>query len=661
MKAAGILFVTLDGNALFLKRGPTAPDFPDCWDFPGGGTEDDETPEQTAVRETKEEIGTLPKGERRLHTRQRMSTAVSLTPAAGAGAAGLPVASDAPAAVPAPAPPEPVQTTEVEFTTFLQMVAEEFTPKLNEEHTGYAWAPLSSPPEPLHPGCRVALARMTMDELGIARAIRDGMLTSPQRYENVSLFALRITGTGVAFRHKHDEWVIRDPALYLNDDFLARCNGLPVIWKHPDKQTLNSEEFADRVVGTVLLPYIKGDEVWGIAKIYDDAAVKMMEEKQLSTSPAVVFRKPISENQRLELEDGSKLLIEGVPSLLDHLAICEQGVWDKGGEPTGVDAGMRGDSTMSDSDKTKAVDVKADDDEKKRDDAKRDDAKRDDADAGQKLDKILTAMDSMSKRMDSMEKRMDDDDAKRDDARKRDDAKKRDDEEKEEKEKEDRDDAKKRDDARKRDDEGEEKKEEPEETVADRKKRDDDSRKDARKRDDAKRDDEEKDEKKEEEKADAKRDDSDLHDRLARLERRVANPLTDKDFHAMADAQARADDVFALFGQHAPRPLDGETLSLYRRRVAKALKAHSKQWKDVDVGAVVDSVAFDIMEKQIYADAAATARSPIDVPLGTLREMTSRDRTGRLITEFAGAPASWMHTFGGNRMKLASIRNTTRT
>ncbi|ECJ2511921.1 NUDIX hydrolase, partial [Salmonella enterica subsp. diarizonae] len=30
------------------------------------------------------------------------------------------------------------------------------------------------------------------------------------------------------------------------------------------------------------------------------------------------------------------LLLEGNPVLLDHLAICEQGVWDKLGEPTGV-------------------------------------------------------------------------------------------------------------------------------------------------------------------------------------------------------------------------------------------------------------------------------------------------------------------------------------
>ncbi len=33
--------------------------YPNMWDFPGGGREGDETPEQTAIRETYEEIGLM--------------------------------------------------------------------------------------------------------------------------------------------------------------------------------------------------------------------------------------------------------------------------------------------------------------------------------------------------------------------------------------------------------------------------------------------------------------------------------------------------------------------------------------------------------------------------------------------------------------------------
>jgi hypothetical protein len=185
-----------------------------------------------------------------------------------------------------------------------------------------------------------------MDELGIAEAMAAGDLTSPQRYMNVWLFAIRITGTGVSYRQQLDEHVYRLPDNYLNERFLKRCNGLEVIWLHPkDDGTLNSEEFGNRVSGSVFLPYIRDDEVWGIAKIYDDDCAEAMREQQLSTSPTVVFRE--SDSTQLEAEDGSTLLIEGKPILLDHVAICPLGVWDKGGAPAGI---KRGDEQMADTD-----------------------------------------------------------------------------------------------------------------------------------------------------------------------------------------------------------------------------------------------------------------------------------------------------------------------
>lgn len=46
------------GDQLVCIRRDDLPDipFPDHWDFPGGGREGDETPWQTAVRETREEL-----------------------------------------------------------------------------------------------------------------------------------------------------------------------------------------------------------------------------------------------------------------------------------------------------------------------------------------------------------------------------------------------------------------------------------------------------------------------------------------------------------------------------------------------------------------------------------------------------------------------------
>ena len=90
------------------------------------------------------------------------------------------------------------------------------------------------------------------------------------------------------------------------------------------------------MVGTVTgVVLIENDEVWGVARIADKTAIKEMRAGALSTSPSVVFRDP-SVNLRLEDEDGSTMLVEGPASLLDHVAICKNGVWDKDNGPTGV-------------------------------------------------------------------------------------------------------------------------------------------------------------------------------------------------------------------------------------------------------------------------------------------------------------------------------------
>ena len=177
-----------------------------------------------------------------------------------------------------------------------------------------------------------------LTELTCAEAIRDGVLESPQQFGAMWLFAIRITGTGLTYRVGLNEYCWRDPSLYLNAEFLARCNGLPVIWDHPETASLNSDEFAERIVGTCMLSYLKGDEVWAIARIYDAGAIDAMRNKQLSTSPGVLFNNKDVGLQK-KLDDGTRLFVEGDPVVLDHIAICGQGVWDKGGDPTGVDIG----------------------------------------------------------------------------------------------------------------------------------------------------------------------------------------------------------------------------------------------------------------------------------------------------------------------------------
>ncbi|MGV3981985.1 NUDIX domain-containing protein [Citrobacter freundii] len=281
--AAGILFKS-GGKIFLVKRGDDG-----SWAVPGGKLEEGETPESAARREVLEECG--------------FDYSAPLTP----------------------------HTLIDGYVTYLADDVEQFDAVLNDENQDCGWFSPDELPDPLHPGMVAMLDAEPLNEMDVAGLIADGQLTSPQFFRNMYLWALRITGTGVTWRSKFRQYAYRSPENYLTDEFLARCSGLPVIWWHPEKNTLNSEEFASRTIGAITFAWIKGDEVWGMARIYDTDAAANLSTRQLSTSPTVTGGDDV-----LIDVDGEPLLLEGTPVLLDHLAICEQGVWDKLGEPTGV-------------------------------------------------------------------------------------------------------------------------------------------------------------------------------------------------------------------------------------------------------------------------------------------------------------------------------------
>ena len=593
INASGILFVTPDKRALFLKRSESG-DYSGFYDLPGGKREANETSVDAAIRECSEEIGFYPSGEL-LELSRRISTSE------GNG--------DRPSLI-------------VDYTTYIQEVDDEFVPpRLDEEHTGFKWAPLEMPPEPLHPGLVVTLKKLHADELGIAKLMAAGDLVSPQRYANLTMFNIRITGTGLSYRSGIKEHVWRDKSIYLNQEFLERCNGLPVIFEHPGTKTLDTKEYLDRNIGSVFIPYIKDDEVWAIVKVWDEHAAKIMAENQLSTSPCVVLT---GEDQKIKLRNGNKLLIEGKPRLLDHIAVCFVGVWDKGMAPSGVSTAEK-ELVMADDDKAAALEAARKADEAK---AKADAEEKEKADKARFDSYFASFADSIK---DSVKQTVSDAwDAKE--------------KEKADKAKADADEKEKADARAKMD-------------AAEREKADAEAKAKADAEAKAKADAEEKEKADAKAKADAAELET-LRKSVADVASKLPRQMTDADYAAMADSQVKADRVYLMHGGKAPRPLDGETLIAYRRRLATGLKQHSTAWKDIDLKVIADDAAFANIENTIYSDAEQAGLHPADMGEDFLREIKSQDSTGRTISTFVGRPSAWMSQFAAPKRQLVGIRNS---
>ncbi len=120
-RAAGILFLSPEKEVLLMRRTENDGD-QGKWAFPAGGIKKDETPEEAARRETREESGYEHEG--------------GLSPF---------MHSDG---------------ENVDFTTYLAH-SQRFDPKLNHEHDSAKWFSLNEAAKlPLHPGVKAALEKL---------------------------------------------------------------------------------------------------------------------------------------------------------------------------------------------------------------------------------------------------------------------------------------------------------------------------------------------------------------------------------------------------------------------------------------------------------------------------------------------------------------------
>jgi 8-oxo-dGTP pyrophosphatase MutT (NUDIX family) len=110
-----IFFSTSTQRYLFLLRNKDS--HGDTWAFVGGKVESGESPIEGLTREIEEEVGFLPNITKNIPIEKFTN-----------------------------------KNKQFEYHTFISVVEEEFIPKLNKEHKGYAWVSIEGWPKPLHPG-----------------------------------------------------------------------------------------------------------------------------------------------------------------------------------------------------------------------------------------------------------------------------------------------------------------------------------------------------------------------------------------------------------------------------------------------------------------------------------------------------------------------------
>jgi hypothetical protein len=116
---------------------------------------------------------------------------------------------------------------------------------------------------------------------------------------------------------------------------------------------------------------------------------------------------------------------------------------------------------------------------------------------------------------------------------------------------------------------------------------------------------------------------------------------------AAAECQMRADAVALAFNERAPQRLSREPIHAYRVRLLTPYLKRSPTLKDISLDELPAGQAFDMIEKQIFADAVAWSRSPDAVAPGQLLMVEKKLDGGHVYRTFQGHPRSWMDEMAG--------------
>lgn len=169
-----------------------------------------------------------------------------------------------------------------------------------------------------------------MQESQIIKDYRTKLKSGITELENCFYIPVRITGTGKTTRfegYPTDEVKDGEPFVeerlkseYFTPAALEHCARLPILLDHPKDGLLNSNNLKDNaIIGQTVDSWIQGDEIWGLARVYDKTLLSKLGDQINSTSPGISIFHSIITNEKVT---------EG-PVEINHLAFVDKGHWDQ--------------------------------------------------------------------------------------------------------------------------------------------------------------------------------------------------------------------------------------------------------------------------------------------------------------------------------------------
>jgi len=126
--------------------------------------------------------------------------------------------------------------------------------------------------------------------------------------------------------------------------------------------------------------------------------------------------------------------------------------------------------------------------------------------------------------------------------------------------------------------------------------------------------------------------------------------------HRLLDFQSRAQKAADSLGVMIERPMHGESLLGYAVRTLRPFQKFSDTWRGIDLDRL-NGETLRIAADSIMAAMIEEGKHPRFVPANRLRAIQQRLPSGHLETLFHGSPSAWMNTFAGRSRSYVKAIN----